>query len=97
MPRAYVIADVEVTDPETYERYKAGTPGSIAEFGGRFVVRGGNPEELEGGWDTERIVVLEFPSLERARAWYASEGYQTLKEIRQSASRGRFVLVEGTD
>jgi uncharacterized protein (DUF1330 family) len=92
---AYVIAEIEVTDPETYEEYKKGTPGSIGEFGGRFIVRGGSPESLEGDWDPSRMVVIEFPDVERAREWYASDGYRELKRLRQSASTGRFVLVDG--
>ena len=65
-------------------------------FGGRFVVRGGAVEVMEGDWRPSRVVVLEFPSAERARAWWSSEVYRGAKEIRQRASRGNMILVEGT-
>ena len=92
---AYVIADVDVTDPVSYEEYKKGTPASIAAFGGKFIVRGGAAEALEGEWKPNRIVVLEFENIEQARKWYDSPGYQELKALRQSASRGSLLLVDG--
>ena len=92
---AFVIADIDVHDPDRYEDYKAGSPGSIAEFGGRFVARGGAIEVLEGGWDPARVVIIEFPDADRARRWHASDGYQALKAIRDEAATGRFVLVDG--
>ena len=92
---AYVIADIDVEDPEAYEEYRRGVPASVAQFGGRFLVRGGNPQPLEGGWTPSRIVVLEFPNAERAREWYASPAYAELRKLRQSASSGSLILVEG--
>lgn len=94
---AYVIGDVEILDPDRYDEYKAGTPGSIAPFGGRFVARGGRVSVLEGDWDPNRIVIIEFPDPEAARAWYESEDYQRIAEIRRSASKGSLILVEGVD
>jgi len=91
----YVIADVDVHDPEAYEEYRKLVPGTLELFGGRFVVRGGKAETLEGEWAPKRIVVLEFPSVERARAWYESEEYQEAKAIRQRHSTGSLLLVEG--
>lgn len=92
---AYVIADIDVTDPATYEEYKKVSPAPIAAHGGRFLVRGGEAEVLEGDWSPKRIVVLEFENREQARKWYDSREYEKPKALRQSASRGAMVLVEG--
>ena len=92
---AYVIADVDVKDPGPYEEYKKGVPASIAGYGGKFLVRGGAHEVLEGKWKPTRLVVLEFPSMDHVRRWYASEEYQKLKAIRQKNAVGDLVLVEG--
>jgi uncharacterized protein (DUF1330 family) len=92
---AYVIVNVRVTDPELYREYAAGTPASIARFGGRFLVRGGATEVREGSWSPERVVVLEFPDGEAARAWYESDDYQALLAIRQRAAESDLVFVEG--
>lgn len=92
---AYVIVDVEIHDPVKYEEYKKLTPGSIASFGGRFIVRGGQTNLLEGDWNPKRVVVVEFPDMEKAKAWYASPEYQAAKKIRQEASTGNLILVEG--
>jgi uncharacterized protein (DUF1330 family) len=92
---AYIIVDVDIHDPEMYEGYKKLTPASIAAFDGRFIVRGGAAETLEGNWPAGRIVVVEFPSVERAREWWSSENYAPAKAIRQSASTTKMLLVEG--
>lgn len=92
---AYVITNVTVHDAEGYKEYARGTPDSIARFGGRFLVRGGALEVREGEWDVERLVVVEFPDMERARAWYESEEYQRLKAIREATSSADMVWVEG--
>ncbi|MCU0358868.1 MAG: DUF1330 domain-containing protein [Cyclobacteriaceae bacterium] len=94
---AYVIVDVTVTDPVLYEQYKKLTPGSIAPYGGKFIVRGGATETLEGDWHPQRIVVLEFPDMENAKTWYNSDAYRAAREIRWNASTGRILLVEGFD
>lgn len=91
----YVIADVTVTDPETYAGYRALTPGTIAAFDGRFLVRGGEHEVIAGGWQPGRLVLLEFDSLARAAAWYDSPAYTDARAIRQSASTGTVVMVDG--
>ena len=70
---AYIIADVTVTDPATMEEYRKRVPATLAKYGGRFIVRGGAHQTLEGDWKPNRLVVLEFPSLEQARRWYDSE------------------------
>ena len=91
----YVIADVTVTDPETYADYRALTPGSIAAFDGRFLVRGGEHEAIAGGWQPGRLVLLEFESPARAAAWYDSPAYVEARAIRQRASTGHMVHLEG--
>lgn len=92
---AYIIVEINIHDHEAYEEYKKLTPASIAAHGGRFVVRGAKTESLEGGWHPERVVVLEFPSLEKAKAWWASEAYAPAKKIRQSAATTKMLVVEG--
>ena len=93
----YVIADVTVNDPETYADYRALTPGSIAAFDGRFLVRGGDHEVVTGDWAPGRLVLLEFDSLARAEAWYDSPAYVEARAIRQRASTGSMVMVEGDE
>jgi uncharacterized protein (DUF1330 family) len=92
---AYVIAEVEVTDPAAYEPYRPLAAASIARLGGRFIARGGAAELLEGSGTPQRVVVIEFPDMATARRWYRSEEYQAALKIRQAASRGRLILVEG--
>jgi uncharacterized protein (DUF1330 family) len=92
---AYIIAEIQVTDPTSYDRYRPMAAASIARFGGRYVVRGGKLDLLEGEPVPGRIVVIEFPDADAARRWYRSEEYQKALKIRQSASRGRVFLVEG--
>jgi uncharacterized protein (DUF1330 family) len=92
---AYVIVQVTVRDAETYERYKALVPPSIAAYGGRFLVRGGTSQTLEGTWRPMRIVILEFPSAERARQWWSSPEYAVAKALRQSSADTEMLLVEG--
>jgi uncharacterized protein (DUF1330 family) len=93
--KAYVIVDVKITDPSRYEEYKKLTPGSLIPYEGKFIVRGGESETLEGSWRPGRVVVLEFPSLAKAKAWWSSEGYAPAKALRQSASITRMIVVEG--
>lgn len=93
--KAYVIVDVSITDPARYDDYKKLTPGSLVPYEGKFVVRGGRAETLEGTWQPGRIVVLEFPSFEKAKAWWSSEGYAPAKALRQSASVTQMIVVEG--
>jgi uncharacterized protein (DUF1330 family) len=92
---AYIIAEIEVTDPATYATYRAQTPGVVERHGGRFLVRGGAAETLEGAGPPGRLVVLEFPDLATARRFYESPEYQAIIGIRQQAARSRVVLVEG--
>jgi uncharacterized protein (DUF1330 family) len=92
---AYVIADIDVRDAETYREYVALVPGTVEPFGGRFAVRGGEHQTLEGDWRPHRLVMIEFPSPDHARRWYASDPYAAAMAIRQRASTGSLVLVEG--
>jgi len=91
----YIIVDVQITDPEAYERYKAAVPATLAAYGGKFIVRGGRAETLEGDWEPGRVVVLEFESMEKAKAWWESQDYAAPKQLRQSASVTRMIVVEG--
>ena len=92
---AYVINDMVVTDPELFERYKQLSPPTVAQYGGRFLARGGQVDTLEGDWSPRRVVIIEFPSLERARAWCDSPEYAPAKLLRQKASTSRLIVVEG--
>lgn len=95
--KAYVIANIHVMNPERYRDYIKLTPGSIAPFGGRFIARGGRSEKLEGEMPANRMVMIEFPSYEKAKAWYDSAEYRKALAIRQSASTGTLILVEGVE
>lgn len=91
----YVIVDVAVTDPERYADYRA-TPSTAGDFGGRFIVRGGERELWErGDWQPNRVAVMEFPDVESARAWYESPEYQRKAQIRHAAARSTLLLIEG--
>jgi uncharacterized protein (DUF1330 family) len=92
---AYVIADVTVTDPATMEEYRKLVPATLAPYGGRFIVRGGAHETVEGDWKPNRLVVLEFPTMEQARRWYDSEEYREPKAMRLRAGRTNLVIVDG--
>lgn len=92
---AYAVVNVRVTDPARYEEYRSKAPATIASYGGRYLARGGALETLEGEWDPERLVVLEFESMGRLREWYDSPEYAPLKQLRQEAAATQFVIVEG--
>jgi uncharacterized protein (DUF1330 family) len=94
---AYVIAETDITDPDQYARYMAASPAAIAEGGGRFVVRGGDVEVLEGDWRPPRLVVLEFDDVEAAQRWYDSAQYRAVRALREGAGRVNMVLVPGYD
>lgn len=92
---AYIIVEVSITDPEEYEEYKKLTPATIAAYDGKFVIRGGQTETLEGDWQPGRIVLLEFPSVNRAKEWWSSEVYSKAKAIRQRSAKTKMIVVEG--
>lgn len=91
----YVIVEVSIQDPVEMAEYRKLTPATIAAFGGKFIARGGQITPLEGDWKPERVVVLEFPSVERAKEWWNSEQYAPAKEIRLRAAKTKMILVEG--
>ncbi|HEY3372146.1 MAG TPA: DUF1330 domain-containing protein [Prolixibacteraceae bacterium] len=93
--KAYVIVEVSIIDKIIYEEYKKLTPAAIAAFDGKFIVRGGRTETLEGDWQPERMVVVEFPSVEKAKAWWNSDQYSTAKAIRQQSAHTKMILIEG--
>lgn len=90
---AYMLVEVAIHSPMLYEKYKEKTPPILQAFEGRFVLRGMPVEALEGTWDHDRLVLLEFPNREKALAWYHSEAYQEAKQIRDLASTARFLLI----
>ena len=92
---AFVIVDIEVHDPERYERYKELAPASIHAHGGRYVARGGKVDVLEGTWSPKRCVVLEFPTAEQARRWWDSPEYAEAKRLRQETATTKMIVVEG--
>ena len=92
---AYVIADVEVKDPAAFEEYRKQVPATIQKYGGRYLVRGGATEVLEGEWRPRRLVILEFASVAAARRWYDSEEYRGPKALRRRATVTNLALVEG--
>ena len=94
---AYVIVEVDVTDPERYKQYAAATPAAVAAGGGRYLVRGGELTVLEGDWQPARIVVLEFEDLAAAERWYESEAYQAAKKLREGGATMRMIAVQGLE
>jgi uncharacterized protein (DUF1330 family) len=92
---AYIIADVDITDPVKYEDYKKLTPAAIAKHGGRFVARGGQTATLEGTWKPGRVVVIEFPTFEQARNFYSSVEYTAARRARAGAATFRMIAVDG--
>ncbi len=95
--KAYVIVEISIANQKEYDEYKKLTPASIAAYDGKFIVRGAQTESLEGDWNPERIVVLEFPSVKRAKEWWNSEEYAKAKAIRQRAATTKMLVVEGLE
>ncbi len=92
---AYVIVEIETTDPEAMQAYREAAAPTVAAYGGRYIVRGGAVQALEGGWQPGRVVVLEFESAGRARAWWESEEYRDAKALRQRAGHTRMIIADG--
>ena len=92
---AYVVVQVDVHDQATYDEYRKLVPPSLAAFGGRFAVRGGKTETLEGTWKPKRLVILEFDTIEMAKKWWASPEYAGAKALRQKAAHTELLVVEG--
>lgn len=92
---AYVIASPTISNPKAYDEYKALSGPSLVPYGGRFVARGGEIAVLEGDWNPERVVLIEFPDMAKARTWYASPEYAKARAARAGAADMRMVLLEG--
>jgi uncharacterized protein (DUF1330 family) len=94
---AFVVVEIEVTDPVKYEKYKQLAPPSIRKYGGRYLVRGGKVETLEGKWSPTRFVILQFDSVDQAKAWWNSPDYREAKLLRQASARTAMICVPGHD
>ncbi len=92
---AYVIVDIEVTDPAGYEDYKKLAAPAVAAYDGKYIARGGKTETLEGNWAPTRLVILEFPSVERAKQWLNSPEYSAARQLRHKYARSQMIVVEG--
>lgn len=92
---AYVIVDIEVTDPEGYKEYAKMAPEAVNLYGGKYIARGGQNETLEGDWQAKRLVILEFPSVEQAKSWLNSPEYAPARKLRHQYARSNMVVVEG--
>ncbi len=92
---AYIIVQIQVHDPVAYQEYIKGVPATLALYDGKFLVRGGNHETLEGDWKPERFVILEFPNVERAREWWSSPEYRAIVDIRYRNAVSQMILAQG--
>jgi uncharacterized protein (DUF1330 family) len=92
---AYVIVDIEVTDPVSFDAYKKEVSANISAFGGRYLARGGTTEVLEGNWTPKRLVILEFPTMARLKEWYNSPEYAPLLRLRKASASSNLVVTEG--
>jgi uncharacterized protein (DUF1330 family) len=93
--RGYILAEIEITNPEGYKGYSSQVLATIEKFGGKFLSRGGTNTPLEGEWPQRRRVIIEFPTVEAARKWYDSPEYEKPKALRKANSNGRLLLLEG--
>jgi uncharacterized protein (DUF1330 family) len=92
---AYIIANVEVTDPAGFEEYKKQAPATVASYGGRYLTRGGRTEVIEGDWVPNRVVIIEFPNMAQLKAWHDSPEYQLLLQIRRRTTKSSLFAIEG--
>lgn len=92
---AYLVVNVEVTDPALYDEYRKLVPPTLEHYGGKYLARGGAAEAIEGDWPPNRVVIVEFPDRETAKRWWSSEEYREAKSMRQRAARTDMILVEG--
>ncbi|MDQ4082799.1 MAG: DUF1330 domain-containing protein [Actinomycetota bacterium] len=91
----YAVVNVQITDPDRYTEYRGKVPATIARYGGKYLARGGEVEVLEGDWNPQRLVIVEFESMKRFHEWYNSPEYAPLKQVRHEATVTQFVVVEG--
>jgi len=94
---AYIIVEIEVTDPVRYEEYKKQAAATVHKYGGKYIVRGGKTEVLEGNWKPKRIVILEFPTMDRAKEWLNCEEYREPRKLRHASSKTNMLVIEGSD
>ena len=92
---AYIVVEIDVKDPERYADYRAMVPASLEVYGGKYLVRGGTVENLEGGWEPSRLVVIEFDSVEQAKRWWDSDEYREARNLRQATADTKMIVVEG--
>lgn len=92
---AYIVVQVHVKDPDRYADYRTMVPASLEAYGGRFLVRGGETQTLEGSWDPERLVIIEFDSVEQAKRWWDSDEYRAARELRQATADAQIIVVQG--
>lgn len=92
---AYIVSRVKILDPESMQRYMNEAPATVAAFGGRYLVRGNDVQALEGAWEHERMVIVEFPDKEAALAWYHSDVYRPLRDLRQDNAEAVILLAQG--
>jgi uncharacterized protein (DUF1330 family) len=92
---AYVIVEIEVTDPVGYEDYKKQAAATVHQYGGKYIVRGGATETLEGDWKPKRIVILEFPTMQRAKEWLHCEEYREPRKLRHRTAKTNMLVIEG--
>lgn len=94
---AYVIANLDVTDPEAFAAYVAAAPATVEAHGGEYLARGGASELWEGDLSVKRVILVRFPSVEAARSWYHSDEYAQLRELRMRAAQGPLIITAGVD
>lgn len=92
---AYVINDMEIINPVVFEQYRALSPVTVAQYGGRFLARGGATMTIEGSWAPKRLVILEFPDVARANSWLESPEYAPARALRQASARSNLIVIEG--
>lgn len=92
---AYVVLDLKVTDPDAFARYRELAPAAIAAYGGRYIARGGATEIMEGSWELDRVVILEFPSLDKAKSWLESPEYREARALRQASAKTNAFVTQG--
>ena len=92
---AYLIGDIEITNPEGFKKYQEAVPATVEKHGGKYLVRGGEAEPMEGEWNPNRVVVLEFPNMTTLKTWYNSNDYQNIIKDRIDNTNGNLVFVEG--
>jgi uncharacterized protein (DUF1330 family) len=92
---AFFVADVEVLDPEAFKAYAAGAPPTVAQYGGKYIARGGAIEPLEGGWTPKRLTIIQFDSVARCKEWFNSPEYKPFRDLRGRVTKAKLLVTEG--